>query len=442
MKVRIGNDIKLNLTLKGNRNYNRANIKQLRCYFINTSLCDMCFPFGLGSCPNKCCHRYHECPCNTCNCCKWHHKYPLTPCNPAHGRGPLPPKHGDCCNCCGDKYNRFGGCTKCFHGHCCGNWSECCGCCDFDAKFYPYFRPGHNDVIQPMFDSEFKFLAPSRVLEGQNRIETYFPACEQFACGDYKLVVVVVMYESGWGKCDLHTYTIDYGYVVTLVDDESAPQGDLVINVDTGEIEGNKIDKIYMNSDNYKMNQNSELSFGDIDLNNNKYQLNIDYEAGYTRIYNAADYYGENVQFISSNPSVLSVDSKTGKLTSHSVTSNTDVTITVTIGDMVYTYTVTVVAKGVNYIGYSPESDPANIVSQLENTSYFTKVDNIFNTYSLRNNVDRRYLWIVSKDPISGVYVGGDSQPIAGPFTVSGYDYAFYRTENALTNTTFTFEIK
>nr|DAM40977.1 MAG TPA: hypothetical protein [Bacteriophage sp.] len=41
-KIRIGNDIRLNLTLRGPRTYDRANIKQLKCYFVNTSMLD-CF---------------------------------------------------------------------------------------------------------------------------------------------------------------------------------------------------------------------------------------------------------------------------------------------------------------------------------------------------------------------------------------------------------------
>lgn len=425
MKVRIGNDIKLNLTLKGNRNYNRANIKQLRCYFINTSLCDMCFPFGLGSCPNKCCHRYHECPCNTCNCCKWHHKYPLTPCNPAHGRGPLPPKHGDCCNCCGDKYNRFGGCTKCFHGHCCGNWSECCGCCDFDAKFYPYFRPGHNDVIQPMFDSEFKFLAPSRVLEGQNRIETYFPACEQFACGDYKLVVVVVMYESGWGKCDLHTYTIDYGYVVTLVDDESAPQGDLVINVDTGEIEGNKISDINMASTDYIMNQNTSMSLSQKDINGATYALNIYYESGWSTVYDPNTWDGETVTFTSSNPDVLTVDPTTGQLVAKTVNQDTVVTITVTIGNKTTSFRVTVKAAGADYIGFVTTTDPNEAITYVNNTNYFKPYD-----YSKTNNIENKtygaYMWFICRMPQITPVIDGFNIPLNGPYNVGNNMYAFY----------------
>lgn len=425
MKVRIGNDIKLNLTLKGNRNYNRANIKQLRCYFINTSLCDMCFPFGLGSCPNKCCHRYHECPCNTCNCCKWHHKYPLTPCNPAHGRGPLPPKHGDCCNCCGDKYNRFGGCTKCFHGHCCGNWSECCGCCDFDAKFYPYFRPGHNDVIQPMFDSEFKFLAPSRVLEGQNRIETYFPACEQFACGDYKLVVVVVMYESGWGKCDLHTYTIDYGYVVTLVDDESAPQGDLVINVDTGEIEGNKISDINMASTDYVMNQNTSMSLSQKDINGSTYALNIYYESGWSTVHDPNTWDGETVTFTSSNPDVLTVDPTTGQLVAKTVNQDTVVTITVTIGNKTTSFRVTVKAAGADYIGFVTTTDPNEAITYVNDTNYFKPYD-----YSKTNNIENKtygaYMWFICRMPQITPVIDGFNIPLNGPYNVGNNMYAFY----------------
>ena len=31
-RIRIGNDVRLNLTLKGNKTYDQANIKELRCY--------------------------------------------------------------------------------------------------------------------------------------------------------------------------------------------------------------------------------------------------------------------------------------------------------------------------------------------------------------------------------------------------------------------------
>ena len=39
-RIRIGNDVRLNLTLRGPRTYDQANIKQLKCYLINTSMLD------------------------------------------------------------------------------------------------------------------------------------------------------------------------------------------------------------------------------------------------------------------------------------------------------------------------------------------------------------------------------------------------------------------
>lgn len=87
-------------------------------------------------------------------------------------------------------------------------------------------------------NEDFRYLAPSNVLEGKNRIQVYFPACDQYACGVYKLVIVLVIYESGWGRCNLHTYTIDYGDIFTLVDDNTGASGDVTIDVDNDQILG------------------------------------------------------------------------------------------------------------------------------------------------------------------------------------------------------------
>jgi len=42
MDIRIGNDIKMNLTLKGPNDFDKNNIKEVRCYLINTTLEDGC----------------------------------------------------------------------------------------------------------------------------------------------------------------------------------------------------------------------------------------------------------------------------------------------------------------------------------------------------------------------------------------------------------------
>ena len=121
-RIRIGNDIRLNLTLRGPRTYDQANVKQLKCYLINTSMLDYfpadCFcskhVHGCGCVNDRCGHpkyhalphcRYYDCCHNDCNryshslCCM------LDPhgCNPSAGPGILPPKYNkpyDAVNCC------------------------------------------------------------------------------------------------------------------------------------------------------------------------------------------------------------------------------------------------------------------------------------------------------------------------------------------------------
>lgn len=78
-KIRIGNDVRLNLTLRGPRTYDQANIKQLKCYLINTSMLDYfqvdCFcskhVHGCGCVNDRCGHsKYHALPhCRYYDCC-------------------------------------------------------------------------------------------------------------------------------------------------------------------------------------------------------------------------------------------------------------------------------------------------------------------------------------------------------------------------------------
>lgn len=227
-----------------------------------------------------------------CNCGPCHPKYPYTPMNPAFGEGPLRPNYGHgcrCCNCHGDfdNYCRYGFLdprAKC-HPH----MMPHCNCgCDKCAHFTPYFRPGHCDCVMPHFDENFRYLAASRVLEGKNKIQTYFPAQDQLLCGDYKLVVVLIVYEAGWGRCNLHTYTIDYGTVVTLVDDDSAINGDVTIDVDNDKLENSDMTMIstFRNITNYYMYSNSNLMLGQKDNNGNKYQIEVELTSGSILPYN------------------------------------------------------------------------------------------------------------------------------------------------------------
>ena len=130
MKVRIGNDIRLNLTLKGPRSFDQTNIKELKCFLVNTSVldynplavaCEKRFPgHCCGGCHNHCCGLHHPVsPIDIHSCgvpgyfvnpfkCHYHcgHlKYPYTPVNPAFGEAPLRPNYGHCCSCCDKMHN-------------------------------------------------------------------------------------------------------------------------------------------------------------------------------------------------------------------------------------------------------------------------------------------------------------------------------------------------
>lgn len=471
MKVRIGNDIRLNLTLKGN--FDKANIKQLRCYLINTSIMDY-NPF-LCECsrfPHHCCGHclhhpinglcmhtcgtpcYHVDPCNAHCCCCGHEKYPQTPCNPAHGEGPLRPNYGHCdCLCDGMR------CCEMHHDHhnyCRYGHRDCranchCGfcmagnCCDVHPHCPEYFRPGYNDFIAPHLDENFRYIASSKVLPGQNRIQTFFPARDQFMCGDYKLIVVVVKYESGWGRCDLHSYTIDYGTVVTLVDDPSGMSGNITIDVDTDTLEDAKIDGIMLNNTHLTMKERSQLELGSYDIYNKLYQIQVTLRNASTVVYVPEDW--ENNGFekliftpVGENADVITIDDN-GKIASFTTTETKDVTVRVQSQDgtgAIAQFVVTVLAGGDHdYIGFSKATTAANLeFSQL------AMVDNIFVTHNLTNIEEGAYLWICSRVPVKDAdsadlnnvfYLRSntfDAPMIAQPEIKEGY-YC-YRSQNAL----------
>lgn len=75
-------------------------------------------------------------------------------------------------------------------------------------------------------------------------------------CGEYKLVVVLTVFEQGWGRHNLRTYTIDKGIVFELVD-EGGESGDIYLDVDDTGASENLIDSIWAEEDEYTIATNS-----------------------------------------------------------------------------------------------------------------------------------------------------------------------------------------
>lgn len=228
--IRIGNDIKLTVRLKTdkyNKDFDQASTKRLIPYLINVTANEFVEPIDMhcfGGCHGRhgfgCCGRSH-----TCGHCGYHHPahnlYFDHPCFGAgiytwhncwrglhrYGTGPLPPNYGYYPWCYGQHPHPH------MHHHC-----------------HPRYVP---------FDklNRFEFVAPYKLLNEKNMIEVYFPAKAQFAQGEYKLLVVVQDLESGWGKHNIHTYTIDYGVVFRLTEDINSINGAVQINLETGQMD-------------------------------------------------------------------------------------------------------------------------------------------------------------------------------------------------------------
>lgn len=64
-----------------------------------------------------------------------------------------------------------------------------------------------------------KYLASSRVISGSKQIEMYFPAEDQKNFGEYIVLIVITVYEPGWGSNNLRTFTINKGVQFEIVDE-------------------------------------------------------------------------------------------------------------------------------------------------------------------------------------------------------------------------------
>ena len=170
-RIRIGNDIRVQTTLHELKDFDATMIKQLRCYFI-PNIEEAANPF------------------------------PQT----------YDPEQYTVCNCGKPKYNVFP--------------------CNIDA---PHWFPGYNGFgvnSTPFIRFEKEYLAPSRLLAEQNKIEAYFPAVDQKLLSEYRVVIVLTLYQAGWGTDNLRTYTIDKGIVFALTSDDRDIDTDTIIDLD------------------------------------------------------------------------------------------------------------------------------------------------------------------------------------------------------------------
>lgn len=335
--IRIGNDIRLNLTLRGPQDYDQSNIKQIKCFLINEA-CDCCG----GCCDSGPCPINRRFPREPFPQFYTPTKYTLHSCGkPQYYADPWNIKRHYSNFDMGfhnyhwwPEYHGFGVCPGHFVDHCCGG-------CDIVHGHRPmnhsldicriagnHHCPCHNHCEPKCCGRDCTYLAPCLILEGKNRVSCYFPAQDQMMCGSYKLTVVLVVYEPGWGKSNLHTYTIDYGTVFNLVDDSSGMSGDLTIDVDYNKIIGREVSKITVTNPALVLSSNDTLILGESDIAGNVYEIQTVVADSVIKIFNPKDWQYDRLEFISNNKDVLTVD-ENGKITTKEVDNDTTVKITV-----------------------------------------------------------------------------------------------------------------
>lgn len=215
-RIRIGNDIRVQTTLHELTDFDATMIKQLRCYFIPESDSNI-------------------------------NPFPQT----------YDPAQYNICNCGKPMYNVFP--------------------CNIDA---PHWFPGYNGFgvnSTPFMSIKKEYLAPSRLLAEQNKIEAYFPAADQKLLGEYKVVIVLTLYQTGWGADNLRTYTIDKGVVFALTSDNQDIDTDTVIDLDAAYITSITV------PDTLTLERQQVFNIGESDYHDVVYNIQLNYSNGLSK---------------------------------------------------------------------------------------------------------------------------------------------------------------
>lgn len=418
MNIRIGNDIKIRFTLRGPFGFDSVNVKQMRCYLINTAFDNnIDFPEDKPRRPRR---------------------FPFEPFPQFHAPSRYAVKG------CGYPHYNTLPYNRCDYSAFCPGF--------IDYHWWPFYsgfgtRPDKFTCCTPPFPDkkpikEFDpvFLAPSIIEEEDKKASTYFPACEQIMCGPYRLVVVLVVWDQGWGRNNLHTYTLDYGILFNLVDDESGMDGNIIIDGDTGEIEGGAIKRMYFENQDIYLTINEDLEFGEFDNRQNLYRLYCVLENGSTIEYEYDLWSDHKLNFESDNP--LVEITYEGKLMVNDSAHNGIAHITVKDpnSDATTKCTVHVNSEGYEYIGFANTTKAYELdfdAVDSQNRRLFQAVDELEGNQHVENFNTGYYFWIISRDPIKDCNCSCFDVPLDEVQMLTEEGYYCYHCPNPLIATKF-----
>lgn len=462
-KIRIGNDIRLKLTLRANEEagfdklneLDQSSVKQLRCYLINTSWNrppdpDEPMPYKRVGFPEfyKPAHHninnagfpsYHMLPANVCNYDRFSPDFHDFHWWPGYRGFGLHPEHFH-----GDPWHFLRGphVGPSHFPHPNPNFlgPNECDCPALNKHpFYkpePGFRsceePYHPDFVpvdvfgKPAEDHSHQnpwapwYLADSQVTHETNTVTCFFPAVQQRLCGTYKLVIVLTVFEQGWGRHNLRTYTIDKGDIFELVDDASGESGNIYVDVDDTGYKESEIESIYALRDAYTMASGTQLAVGGQDADGYDYNIYCVLKDGTTVLYNPQDWHFSELWFESSDENIVKVR-QDGTLYAQDI-DDMEKQATITVRDKyndnaVFEYTVTVKLLDTLIMGFDPTVDINQMTSDKDTLNeYSCKAK----TYVVHNPQDGYYLWIYSQRRIHYIKSVEDNNELAAELS-SGF---------------------
>ena len=237
------------------------------------------------------------------------------------------------------------------------------------------------------------------------------------------------MYEPGWGRTDLHTYTMDYGEVIELVDDNTGASGDITVDVDTDDLDNKNVIAMRIKTKDLTMYGDTKLNLGEKDIRDHRYTIEVDLENGSTVEYNPSNWPYEPIELIPTKGDVIEIDQITGTI--HSFEQDETVSTTVVASaknnGVKASFNVTVVGGDYDFIGYLPvrpfskemeddykyhfdrddqgfESDDQENITKVGvghvDTNFLTKSKDLSKGVTVENDIDGQYLWIVTRRPI------------------------------------------
>lgn len=327
-KIRIGNDIRIQTVLTELNEYDQSSIKQLRCYIIRK--CDLKYVdltnFG-----------YPQYYCPT--------EYDIN-------LSGIP------------RYNYFPYNGYVFNGGMFGPVD--------DYKLFPSYN-GFGVRSRQFKLTAKEYLAPSRILSGKGAIELYFPAQDQKNLGMYKVVIVVTVYQYGWGSNNLRTYTIDKGDLFELVCDSTGQSGNIIIDT-----EQSRVHDITINSPLYICAGDS-LGLLDADAVGKMYRILVNTSDG--EQHDWSEEYKEIVPIQYSGNIIVNAEDGTIQTNN----SDTDYAATITVGteDIAKSIQINVKANPKIYINLNGTQ---NSITNVKYNSAYTKVlDSSYGSITLVN---------------------------------------------------------